>query len=59
VGNAVLSLTVLLIKTLSDDRRLHMQKLHEKHQGDTLSDAPTGNANRRAFDYELDRRISE
>ena len=34
-------------------------ELHESHRTDTLSDALTGVANRRAFEYELRRRLTE
>lgn len=59
VWGAVLGLTALLIGTLSDDRNLKMQELQESHRTDTLFDALTGIANRRAFEYELARRMAE
>ena len=59
VWGGVLGLTALVIGTLSDDRRRELAALHESHRTDTLSDALTRVANRRAFEYELTRRLTE
>jgi diguanylate cyclase len=59
VWASVLGLTALVIGTLSDDRNRELAELHESHRTDTLSDALTGVANRRAFEYELRRRLTE
>ncbi len=59
VWASVLGLTALVIGTLSDDRNRELEQLHESHRNDTLSDALTGVANRRAFEYELQRRLTE
>jgi diguanylate cyclase (GGDEF)-like protein len=55
----VLGLQALVIGTLSDDHRREVSRLRELHRTDTLSDALTGVANRRAFEYELNRRLTE
>lgn len=59
VWAGVIGLQSLVIGTLSDDHQREVVRLREMHRTDTLSDALTGVANRRAFDYELDRRLSE
>jgi diguanylate cyclase (GGDEF)-like protein len=59
VWSSVLGLEALVIGTLSDDHQREVVRLREMHRTDTLSDALTGVANRRAFDYELDRRLTE
>ena len=53
VWGAVLGLTAILIGTLSDERALQLEQLYESHKTDTLKDALTQVANRRAFDYEI------
>lgn len=55
----VLGLAAILVGTLSDERSRELARLHESHKSDTLCDALTGLANRRAFDYELNRRSVE
>jgi len=59
VWASVLGLHAMVIGTLSDDQYREVLRLRELHRTDTLSDALTGVANRRAFDYELKRRITE
>jgi diguanylate cyclase (GGDEF)-like protein len=59
VWGGVLGLQALVIGTLSDDHRREVRRLRELHRTDTLSDALTGVANRRAFEYELNRRLTE
>ena len=59
VWGSILGLTAFVIGTLSDDRIRELAELHESHRTDTLSDALTGVANRRAFEYELQRRLAE
>jgi diguanylate cyclase (GGDEF)-like protein len=59
VWGGVLGLQALVIGTLSDDHRRELCRLRELHRTDTLSDALTGVANRRAFEYELNRRMTE
>ena len=56
---SVLGLIALVIGTLSDDQHREVVRLQEMHRTDTLSDALTQVANRRAFDYELKRRVTE
>ncbi len=56
---AILAIEGLIIGSLSEARRREMYQLAEMHRTDTLSDALTGVANRRAFEYELVRRITE
>ena len=59
VWAAVLSMMALLIGSLSDDRNRKVKELQESHLTETLSDPLTGVANRRAFEYELQRRLIE
>ena len=59
VWGSVLGLQALVIGTLSDDHNREVYRLRELHRTDTLSDALTGVANRRAFEYELNRRLTE
>ena len=59
VWGGVLGLESLVIGTLCDDHHREVDHLLELHRNDTLCDALTGVANRRAFEYELDRRMSE
>jgi diguanylate cyclase (GGDEF)-like protein len=59
VWGGVLGLQAVIIGSLSDSRRREMARLTEAHRTDTLSDALTGVANRRAFEYELTRRVME
>ncbi len=59
VWGAVLGLQALVIGTLSEDHNREVYRLRELHRTDTLSDALTGVANRRAFEYELNRRLTE
>ena len=59
IWSGVLGLEALVVGTLSDDHQREVDRLQEMHRTDTLSDALTGVANRRAFDYEIDRRLTE
>lgn len=59
VWSSVIGLESMVIGTLSDDHHREVIRLREMHRTDTLSDALTGVANRRAFDYELERRLTE
>ena len=59
VWGGILGLECIMICTLRDDHHREVDRLLELHRTDTLSDALTGVANRRAFEYELDRRMSE
>ena len=59
VWGAALGLTAILIGTLSDERARQLGELYELHKTDTLKDALTKVANRRAFEYEITRRLSE
>ncbi|MEO2049645.1 MAG: diguanylate cyclase [Pirellulales bacterium] len=49
----------LLIGSLSEDRQQVMDELREAHRKDALTDTLTGLANRRAFEFELSRRIAD
>lgn len=59
VWGAVLGLTSILTATVTEERKQQLDKLSESHRTDTLKDALTEVANRRAFDYEVTRRIAE
>lgn len=59
VWGAVLGLTSILTGTVSDERKRHLKQLSESHRQDTLKDALTEVANRRALDNELRRRSAE
>lgn len=59
VWGGVLAIHAVVIGALSSDQRTEMDRLREMHRADTLSDALTGVANRRAFDYEMNRRMAE
>ena len=59
VWGLVLGTVAFVIGGLSDERSKQFEALHESHKTGVLSDALTGVANRRAFEYELTRRISE
>lgn len=59
VWGSVLGLQSLVIGTLCDDHHREVIRLQELHRTDTLSDELTGVANRRAFEYELARRLTE
>jgi len=56
---ATLVLIAVMVGTLSDGWRESMDKLRAAHEKDVLTDALTGVANRRAFEYELSRRLAE
>jgi len=56
---ATLVLIAVMVGTLSDGWRYSMDKLRVAHEKDVLTDALTGAANRRAFEYELSRRLTE
>lgn len=49
----------LMVGILSDRWHSALQKIKESHEKDVLTDELTGVANRRAFDYELERRYAE
>jgi diguanylate cyclase (GGDEF)-like protein len=55
----VLSLIAVLVGRLSDRWREALESLRLAHQKDVLTDALTGVANRRAYEFELARRISQ
>ncbi len=59
VWGGVLVLTGMLVGTLSDEFRQKMMEMYESHQMDTLYDPLTNVANRRAFQYESNRRLAE
>ena len=54
-----LMLIAMMVGTLSDGWRETTNQLREAHKKDVLTDALTGVANRRAFEYELKRRLAE
>ncbi len=54
--SANLLVVAVLAGTLSDGRLSAMEELREAHEKDVLTDALTGIANRRAYDFELSRR---
>lgn len=54
-----LVLIAMIVGTLSDGLRSTMAKLTEAHKKDVLTDSLTGAANRRAYEFELSRRISQ
>jgi len=56
---STLVLIAVMVGTLSDGWRESMDKLRASHEQDVLTDALTGAANRRAFEYELNRRLAE
>ncbi len=56
---ATLVLIGVLVGTLSDGWRSTMAKLTEAHKKDVLTDPLTEVANRRAYEFELERRIAE
>jgi len=56
---ATLVLIATLVGKLSDGWRSAMAKLTEAHKKDVLTDALTGVANRRAYEFELTRRIAD
>lgn len=49
----------LLVGSLSEDRQQAMDELREAHRKDALTDTLTGLANRRAFEFELSRRLAD
>lgn len=51
--------TAVLVGSLSDRWRLAMNELREAHKKDVLIDPLTQIANRRAFEFELGRRLAE
>jgi len=57
-GATLVSIAVM-VGTLSDGWRNSMDELRAAHEKDVLTDALTGAANRRAFEYELSRRLAE
>jgi diguanylate cyclase (GGDEF)-like protein len=59
VWASVLGLTSFLVGSLSDRRQRKLEELSESHRADLLIDPLTGVANRRAFQYELARRMTE
>jgi len=56
---ATLVLIAAMVGTLSDGWRVSNNKLRVAHEKDVLTDALTGAANRRAFECELNRRLTE
>lgn len=59
VWGAALGLTSIVTGSLSDERKQFFTQVCESHRQNTLTDALTEIANRRAFDYELTRRVAE
>ena len=49
----------LMVGTLSDGWRLALEEIRISHEKDVLTDQLTGIANRRAYEYELERRYAE
>ncbi|MEM8945425.1 MAG: diguanylate cyclase [Planctomycetota bacterium] len=56
---ATLVLIAIIVGSLSDGWRSAMAKLTEAHRKDVLTDSLTGVSNRRAYEFELSRRIAE
>jgi diguanylate cyclase (GGDEF)-like protein len=56
---AVLVLIAITVGRLSDGWHEAMASLHQAHQKDVLTDSLTAVANRRAYEFELARRISQ
>ncbi len=56
---ATLVLIAMIVGSLSDGWRSAMHKLTEAHKKDVLTDPLTGVANRRAYEFELARRIAD
>jgi diguanylate cyclase (GGDEF)-like protein len=56
---SLLSLTATIVGTLSDERQRALQQLCEAHKNDVLTDGLTHVANRRAFEYEMERQLSQ
>jgi diguanylate cyclase len=56
---ATLVLIAVLVGALSDGWREALGKLQQTHEKDFLTDALTGVADRRAFEYELTRRLAK
>ena len=56
---ATLVLIAVIVGSLSDGWRSAMAKLTEAHKKDVLTDALTEVANRRAYEFELSRRVAE
>ena len=54
-----LFLIAVMVGILSDGWRSSLEELTEAHQKDVLTDPLTGVANRRAYEFELSRRLSE
>lgn len=59
VWAAVLSLIAIVVGRLSDCWHEALKSLRQAHQKDVLTDSLTGIANRRAYEFELTRRISQ
>ena len=59
VWATTIGLAGLVVVTLTNLRHRRLQELSESQQLNTLTDALTGVANRRVFQYELARRLSE
>jgi diguanylate cyclase (GGDEF)-like protein len=56
---SILVMISLLVGSLSEDRQEAMDELRETHRKDALTDTLTGLANRRAFEFELSRRLAD
>lgn len=56
---STLVLIAVIVGNLSDGWRSAMARLTEAHKKDVLTDALTGVANRRAYEFELSRRIAD
>lgn len=56
---AILVLIAMMVGRLSDDWHEAMISLRKSHEKDVLTDALTGVANRRAYEFELARRLAQ
>ncbi len=59
VWTATIMLVAVLVGKLSDGWRAALESLRNEHRKDVLTDALTGIANRRAYEFELTRRVSQ
>lgn len=59
VWTATIMLVAVLVGKLSDGWRAALESLRHEHRKDVLTDPLTGIANRRAYEFELKRRVSQ
>lgn len=59
VWTATIMLVAVLVGKLSDGWRDALETLRKEHQKDVLTDPLTGIANRRAYEFELNRRVNQ